>query len=131
MNYALRNLLYARRRAQNEQVVYHGTSADRAASIQAVGLVPYVGDNTKDKEGHDVEAHVCLTTDKKVAKKYAGSEGTVFAVELDSPHLSGVKPEPDEFEKSSVKVNTRIPPAALTVAERFKKAVVAFNSTKA
>lgn len=97
--------------------MYHGSPAQHASKIATVGLLPQVGDNTKDAQGCDGEAHVCLTTSKKIAKGYAGQDGTVFAVDTDHPHLSGTRLKPDAHEKSSVKLNVRVPPAALSVAE--------------
>lgn len=116
------DLLYARRRreslaqsAQLEQFAYHGTSKSNLRAIRAVGLLPQVGDNTEDAEGKDVEAKVCLTYDHKTAKKYAGKDGVVLAVDLDHPHLDGTVPQDDEFTSKSVTVNQRIHPDAITV----------------
>lgn len=112
-----------------EQVLYHGTPPENVDKIQAVGLVPAVGKNTRDAEGHDVEANVNLTSDRKLAKKYAGKGGTVFSVELSKPELQGLVPKKDDFEKASVKVNGRVPPEVLRaealerVSARIRKAL--------
>lgn len=96
-----------------EQMMYHGAPPEHVDKIHVVGLQPFVGKNTRDAEGCDGEAQVCLTADKATAKKYAGRGGTVFSVELDHPELQGHVPKPDGHEKNSIKTNQRIPPGVL------------------
>ena len=118
------DLLYARRRrasiaqSQQEKVAYHGTSAANFKAIRAVGLLPKTGENTLDAEGRDAEAKICLTSNPKLAKRYAGPGGVVLAVDLDHPEVSSHAPKDDEFTSNSITTNQRIPPHVITVKER-------------
>ena len=117
------NLLYARRRRESnaaaaelaERTAYHGTSKTNLRAIRSVGLLPKVGDNTKDAEGHEVEAKVCVALSPKKAREYAGPDGVVLKVDLDHPELDGASPSADRHEKGSLTINQRIPPTAITV----------------
>jgi len=96
----------------SEAKLYHGTPAENVPAIKQNGLAPLVGANkVASEKAPKPEVH--FTTDKKLAKEYAGKDGKVISV--DSKDVKNLKKDPNE--KKSVKTSEPVKPGALKIHE--------------